>query len=144
VINVGQRDTSFLAWLDKHVSVAALFGSAYDSEAFDVLCKEYLELAAVRDRLSRLGEVLSRMPGWGDQLEAALQEELETVRNRLYELASDIAQSGAGKIEQIQARSAVLSDLFEADRDDLISNLTAALCRDLYLMSNGSKVPNSE
>jgi hypothetical protein len=121
-----------------------MFGSAYDSEAFDVLCKEYLELAAVRNRLSQLGEVLSRMPGWGDQLEAVLQEELESVCDRLHELALEIAQNRASKIEHIQARSAVLSDLFEADRDDVVSSLTAALCRDLYLMSSKSKAPNSE
>ncbi len=101
-----------------------------DVESVDLtqLQTKYDKLSASLEEVTRLAEALDADPTVGDQL---LERRRVQIQDELHAIARTIAAKESQDIFGARVKARMLLDWCEQDRDDVITQLTVSLSRDV-------------
>ena len=108
-----------------------------DVESVDLtqLQTKYDKLSASLEEVTRLAEALDADPTVGDQL---LERRRVQIQDELHAIARTIAAKESQDIFGARVKARMLLDWCEQDRDDVITQLTVSLSRDVLRVVRSS------
>jgi hypothetical protein len=92
------------------------------------LQSEYDRLLGSLGELTHVRRVLEADPAAADR---ALEKRRQHIQDQLHAVAKRIADKDAHTLSAVAVKARVLLDWCEHDRDDIVSQLTMSLCRDV-------------
>lgn len=98
------------------------------ARAFEELADEFTKSKWREDNLNWKAQ---QIEDWQPDDEERWLAEIDPIRDRLFELASDVVQLQASTAAQFRFKAEVLLDLVHEERGDIVHTLATGLCRDI-------------